>query len=57
MKIFIVNLQNFNYCDAGGMRAEICNTHLIYNCLLQTKFFDSGDYAMAKAKGGSATSK
>ena len=24
---------------------------------MQTKFFDSGDYAMAKAKGGSAVSK
>jgi len=28
--------------------------YLLVGCVFQTKYFDSGDYAMAKAKGGTA---
>ena len=37
------------------MLFEILYIEIIF--IVQTKFFDSGDYAMAKAKGGTAASK
>jgi cAMP-regulated phosphoprotein/endosulfine conserved region len=35
----------------------IFNASHVVGVLLQTKFFDSGDYAMAKAKGGTTLAK